>query len=443
VTQARDPDDKPRLFFHFAVAGVLLGCLAPFVSGALAIAARGDEAARRSRWTARLLALAIFDVLVAAAIIVVVARGLPEKGATSPAPASGPRIGVSLRADRDGAAEVESVVPRGPADRAGIVPGDVIDAVDGTQITERDALVRVISETPQGQNRKLTVTRAGTTRELVVKPDASAHVLRSVTLLDGGPAPLRAWLEAFATPILELLALVGLAIAARIRRAPRWWAPLAIVPVFLGSAAASLAVLAFTARTITFEIVSMAVGAATMAAGGALLSLRRTAEEPRARALPTVLRGLLYAYGVGARFGLVFAAAASLVKLPQRGAADVFAIDPSWGAGTIALFAFTAVVLAPVGEELIFRGALLPWLRTWMSDTAAVLVSAAAFGAGHLYYGAGAITTVVYGVVLAWARIETGRLRAPIAIHTTINGVATAVLIALAAMRMLGIPLAR
>jgi len=52
---------------------------------------------------------------------------------------------------------VRSVISGGPADRAGIVPGDVIIAVNGTKVTKRDDLIGVTSKVRIGDTVNVTV----------------------------------------------------------------------------------------------------------------------------------------------------------------------------------------------------------------------------------------------------------------------------------------------
>jgi hypothetical protein len=96
------------------------------------------------------------------------------------------------------------------------------------------------------------------------------------------------------------------------------------------------------------------------------------------------------------------------------------------GPAGIALLIVAAVILAPIGEETLFRGVMLPWLRRFLGVDAAVWVSAVIVGIGHLRYGLGLSTVVVYGLVLGWARLQTGNLRASIALHMIINAMVTA-----------------
>jgi membrane protease YdiL (CAAX protease family) len=88
------------------------------------------------------------------------------------------------------------------------------------------------------------------------------------------------------------------------------------------------------------------------------------------------------------------------------------------------LLAVPAVLLAPVGEELLFRGVLLPWLSGWMGRVASLTVSAGVFALLHLFYGLFTGWIFFLGLLLGWARLASGGLRAPILLHMTINGTA-------------------
>jgi hypothetical protein len=94
------------------------------------------------------------------------------------------------------------------------------------------------------------------------------------------------------------------------------------------------------------------------------------------------------------------------------------------GATGWVLLAVPAVLLAPVGEELLFRGVLLPWLSGWMGHVATLTVSAGVFASLHLFYGVFTGWILFLGLLLGWARVASGGLRAPILLHMTINGTA-------------------
>ena len=88
----------------------------------------------------------------------------------------------------------------------------------------------------------------------------------------------------------------------------------------------------------------------------------------------------------------------------------------------LALLAFTAVVLAPLFEEIIFRGALLPVLAHRFGPLAGVLWSGLLFGMAHISIGELAPLTVL-GVGLGLVRMSSGRLLPSVLMHGTWNAV--------------------
>jgi len=88
----------------------------------------------------------------------------------------------------------------------------------------------------------------------------------------------------------------------------------------------------------------------------------------------------------------------------------------------LALLAFTAVVLAPLFEELIFRGALLPVLADRFGAWSAVLLSALLFGLAHISIGELAPLTVL-GIGLALIRLRSGRLFPCVLMHALWNAI--------------------
>jgi putative serine protease PepD len=74
----------------------------------------------------------------------------------------------------DGGGDVaEPVVPGGPADKAGIRPGDVIVAFNGRPVTEPDELVVAIRAQAPGESVTLTIRRSGVERDVKVVLDAA------------------------------------------------------------------------------------------------------------------------------------------------------------------------------------------------------------------------------------------------------------------------------
>jgi membrane protease YdiL (CAAX protease family) len=84
-------------------------------------------------------------------------------------------------------------------------------------------------------------------------------------------------------------------------------------------------------------------------------------------------------------------------------------------------FGFTAIVLAPLFEEVLFRGVLLPVAARHLGGTAAVLVSAAVFAAAHLSLGE-LVPLFVLALGLGWLRWSSGRLLPCVLMHALWNG---------------------
>ena len=96
----------------------------------------------------------------------------------------------------------------------------------------------------------------------------------------------------------------------------------------------------------------------------------------------------------------------------------------------LACFAVTAVVVAPLFEEILFRGVLLPVLGTWLGSSGAVLLSAALFAAAHLSL-AEWIPLFLLGIGLGVLRLRSGRLAACVLLHALWNGLTFANLLLL------------
>ena len=88
----------------------------------------------------------------------------------------------------------------------------------------------------------------------------------------------------------------------------------------------------------------------------------------------------------------------------------------------LALLALTAVVLAPLFEETIFRGALLPVLAMRLGPLPGVLLSGLLFAMAHISVGELAPLTVL-GVGLGLVRLRSGRLWPSVLMHGLWNAV--------------------
>lgn len=144
----------------------------------------------------------------------------------------------------------------------------------------------------------------------------------------------------------------------------------------------------------------------------------------------------LLGYGTAFAAIAVAAGAAGLLSggVPETGAGTVDGVLPLLGGGVggyLGLLGVTAV-LAPVLEETLFRGFLLPWLTTWLPGPAALLLSATLFAAAH-FAPRDFPQLLALGLVLGAAYGRTRNLAVPMAIHGLWNGGTLTVLTALIA----------
>lgn len=87
-----------------------------------------------------------------------------------------------------------------------------------------------------------------------------------------------------------------------------------------------------------------------------------------------------------------------------------------------ALTIISAVVLAPIAEELLFRGLLQPFLsRRLRSQWKAIVISGLAFGMIHLQVVHTAPPLVVFGIILGFVYARTRSLTLVILIHAVFN----------------------
>jgi membrane protease YdiL (CAAX protease family) len=101
------------------------------------------------------------------------------------------------------------------------------------------------------------------------------------------------------------------------------------------------------------------------------------------------------------------------------------------GGAKLAVFAVVAALIAPVCEELLFRGLLLRALRRRMSPTAAVIVQALVFALAHPMLsptlGDFAVVPALFllGIVSGTVAVRKGDLSASIMMHIGFNLVTT------------------
>ncbi len=121
---------------------------------------------------------------------------------------------------------------------------------------------------------------------------------------------------------------------------------------------------------------------------------------------------LAYSFAANALLAYLYPASQEWVKLPH-------------GSAAVALFFVLAAVMAPLTEELIFRGWIYTALRARLGFAASLIASSALFALAHwekthLY----ALTVFPVGLALGYLRERAGTIGASMALHALFNSVA-------------------
>ena len=131
-------------------------------------------------------------------------------------------------------------------------------------------------------------------------------------------------------------------------------------------------------------------------------------------------------FGVVAWIGATAVSALAVWVLDQLGIeADTQAAEQALVVVEPWLAVLAIVVLAPIAEELFFRGVVYnAWLRE-AGPRYALVGSSALFAVIHLSLVA-VVPIFLLGLALAWVYRRTANLLAPIAMHATVNGISVA-----------------
>lgn len=151
-----------------------------------------------------------------------------------------------------------------------------------------------------------------------------------------------------------------------------------------------------------------------------LFALRRPRSWPRAIAYMGL--SLVAVWGAGAALSPFLDAGEEQGLVPDEW-------DPSRAGAFVAFFVVVAVV-APIVEEILYRGlgyTLLAGFGTWT----AIVVTGVVFGASHGLLVALPILTA-FGIVLGWLRSRTESLYPPVLLHAVFNGAALIVSVTIA-----------
>jgi membrane protease YdiL (CAAX protease family) len=219
------------------------------------------------------------------------------------------------------------------------------------------------------------------------------------------------------------------------RRAPgerrRWGVvavPLALAPL-VGAGTSYVSCVGFGAFSLGVVLLGLVgQGTALLAFGALILWLLGSELDviigPRLSTGYASQLAVFYVFSVIARalmtLGALWTFFPNLRQGQDRAIGVLFeSLDDPLGRGLMIL---AAVVLAPLAEEVIFRGVLLPGLARQMHPGTALWISAALFALFHVpSHGLGAVFPGLLGVVFGWARLRTGSLLAPIMLHAANN----------------------
>ena len=93
------------------------------------------------------------------------------------------------------------------------------------------------------------------------------------------------------------------------------------------------------------------------------------------------------------------------------------------------MFTMVLVVgLAPISEELVFRGTLLPWMIDKIGEWKGIVITGVLFGLMHFETWSAVPPLILFGIVLGWWARHTGWIVFPILAHFCNNAFVTLVL---------------
>lgn len=142
--------------------------------------------------------------------------------------------------------------------------------------------------------------------------------------------------------------------------------------------------------------------------------------------------------GVVVMFGVVIAMSVLLQALGVPQASNLEGFEDNLTAPIIVFLVVLAGVLAPITEELLFRGVLMRGLAARWSPTVAVIGQGVVFGLAHLMLDGGwgnvglVLPLTGLGIVLGWLARATGRLGPGMLAHALYNLAQVALLVATA-----------
>jgi len=180
--------------------------------------------------------------------------------------------------------------------------------------------------------------------------------------------------------------------------------------------------------------ISMVSGAVALGFVGRWFRDRREVEgwelppPLRLSATPAAALGVAVGFGGLMLSGVVAALTAALLGI-ERPADEMLVELAGVGGGVLAAFAFLFVVVAPISEELFFRGHLHRWSASRCGVPCGYALSATLFALIH-FNPLGIPLILTFGVVLAWSYQRWRTLVVPIVAHATFNAIVVAGVVA-------------
>ncbi len=143
--------------------------------------------------------------------------------------------------------------------------------------------------------------------------------------------------------------------------------------------------------------------------------------RPRPGGWRPVLLAAMALIGAGVVLDVGLALGGGWLQLDSHWA-EWFDSDLAWGSpGAVVVTLVATVVLAPVFEEIIFRGLLYGSLRTRFGVAPSIVVSALIFGLAHGYGAAGFASVFCSGALWAWSYERTRSVLPAMAAHMANN----------------------
>jgi len=157
-------------------------------------------------------------------------------------------------------------------------------------------------------------------------------------------------------------------------------------------------------------------------AAGLYAVVRSTVHMGRDAAPALALRAAGWRYAVFGTLGtLVLSVTVSWIGPEPQGMKQVIELAQDRGKLLPSLFAFA--LLAPMVEELVFRGLLYGWIESRWGSRVALVVSSLAFAAAH-YEPAHILLVLPLGFLFGWLRRRTNSLMPSLVSHIVNNGFA-------------------